>query len=287
MAEVERRVWASQAPHDQYALTALAACQVIADRPPSVLYPMPLAVHRAAVAHIENIAQWTRTTDPHPATTGIVAESHALLAESWPALSNGGLTGEEMFRGTGLWPRMMLELPMVEYAKCAAEAVHFTMREDLPGKRIVELGAGHGNTTQLLRHTCFSYLATDAVKQRGVKVWDFDEWAWPPGDCGNPPDVLVATNAAHCSRDPQLLLTRCRTVLAPGGVLVLGEGNRPGGSWYQDALYSTMRGWYDRGGFRTPDEWAMMLHRAGFTSQGRVHLYCGDLDLGGAYWGTA
>jgi SAM-dependent methyltransferase len=130
-------------------------------------------------------------------------------------------------------------------ASAAAEAV--------PGGalQVLEVGAGCGSGTitlleELGDHPLRRYTATDIspgfLRKARSRV---EEWGTPEGieleyrllDLNRPReswrladggfDLVFAVNVLHCARDLVGALSALRRLLAPGGVLVLGEGLRP------------------------------------------------------------
>ncbi|MEU8264301.1 methyltransferase domain-containing protein [Micromonospora sp. NPDC048999] len=216
------------------------------------------------------------------------ADALDAVARAYPAIRAGDLTGEEVFAlHDGLWGRLMTEWPMGDYARMAADALASLVGA---GGTVVELGAGVGATTRLIQPIVRArggrLVATDLL-YRGARAADFDRplVGQVPGA-----DVVVATNALHCSADPAVALRHVAALLEPGGALVLAEGApfpTPGVPWALDLLFGACGGWFDRGGFRTPEFWLGALRAAGFVRVERIRWPSGRYYLGGCFVATA
>jgi long-chain acyl-CoA synthetase len=249
-------------------------------------------------AHAAALAQSGPASPPGPgARSGRSAAHDALdlLAEYWPEIARGAGDGQAMMRQRpGLWRRLMTEWPMGAYAELACAVLR--ARGLLHG-RVLEAGSGVGNTTALIAPLVqgdfvWSDRSPELVARgrwpgRGV-VFDFD--GPPAGDLGRF-RAIVATNALHCAADKRASLARLRSLLEPGGTLVLGEGANPttagGTPWALDFLFCAFDGWWDRTGFLTRWEWLALLEETGFGRIGYSVLRAGHHDLGGVVWGRA
>ena len=143
-------------------------------------------VWRAARLFAERAAADGRYRDlgdePAGGPAGAAADALRKLARDWPALRTGTLTGEQAYAAeAGLWERLMAEPPMGAFARLAATFVNDRAG---PGDLVVELGAGVGATSRLLRlPESATFLRTDAnpmlVRRRGLPGtparYDFDE----------------------------------------------------------------------------------------------------------------
>jgi len=231
---------------------------------------------RLAQAHVDG---------GRPRPDGPAADALDAVALDWPAIRAGTITGETVFeRRPDLWRRLMGEWPMVYYAEMVTEALFDSARTP---QTVVELGAGVGVTTRRLRRRMARWdgrvVATD-LRYTGAAA-DFDRRLLTQVPSA---DAVVATNALHCARDPALTLGWVREVLRPGGVLVLGEGApcpEPGVPWALNLLFGACRGWYDRGGFRSPAFWLDALRQAGFDEVERRAWPSERYELGGAFIG--
>ncbi len=217
-----------------------------------------------------------------------------LLAGYWPTIAVAAGDGGDMMRQRpGLWRRLMTEWPMGSYAELACAVL--SARELLRGP-VLEVGSGVGNTTGLIAPLVgddFTWsdgnpwlVARGRWPGQGV-VFDFDQLA--PDGLG-PFATIVATNALHCAADKGASLARLRSLLRPGGTLVLAEGSNPttpdGLPWALDYLFCAFGGWWDRTGFLTRWEWLRLLTDAGFDRLGYSVLRAGRHDLGGVVWGS-
>jgi SAM-dependent methyltransferase len=189
---------------------------------------------------------------------------------------------------SGLWRRLMCEWPMSDYADSAVTEIR---RHLQPGRqRILELGAGVGNTTRPLAphiaRTGGFYIRTDQnlhlmpdnIDVDGIIIgWNFDR-PWHHGLTGDF-DIIHATNALHCALDPATTIAHLKTLLAPEGRLIITEGaptighytpplTRPDGTfqvrpWALHAAFGIFDGWWNRGGFRPYNYWIDTLDGIG------------------------
>lgn len=147
-------------------------------------------------------------------------------------------------------------------------------------RRIVDLGCGPGNSTELLA-ACWpdaQILAIDSSPEMIEKaqtttinaqfvVGDFESW-----EPEHAPDVIYANAAFQWSNDPVALVRRLFAHLAPGGVLafqvpqnfdqpshVIMREVAANGPW-ADKLDGAR--WYDPGGFARAQDYARALTRA-------------------------
>ena len=171
-------------------------------------------------------------------------------------------------------------------AASAIETVQLTLPE---GRmiRVLEAGGGTGGTSlsvmRALDMQNTRYVFTDvseaffeAARQRfseypNVELALFD-LEREPAEQGYEPatfDVIVAANAVHAVRDLRATLTRLRTLLAPGGALVLVESTDHF-AWF-DITTGLIEGWQifadDLRGdnpLLSPEKWTDALETAGF-----------------------
>jgi hypothetical protein len=219
--------------------------------------------------------------------SGAPADALDVVLDGWEELRAGRVSGEGLFAGhPRLWPRLMEEWPMGQYAEMVAE----TLAACAPSPAtVVELGAGVGATTRRIRRHLLAkrgrLLATDKA-YTGSSSIDFDS---PLSDqLGFAPDVVVATNALHCARDPQRALVGIAELLRPGGLVVLGEGApfpEPGIPWALNLVFGPCHGWHDRGGFREAGYWTEGLRRAGFEDVTFEPCSSQRYDFGGVFTG--
>ncbi len=224
------------------------------------------------------------------------------LQDAWGRIAAGELSGPDLFRGhPGLWSDLMTSWPMGSYAQLAAR---FLRARGLLAGRVLELGAGVGNTTALIasdvhpdryvRTDLFPQLLSPKLPGRAMK-YDFDQPAPAELHDAGPFDCVFATNALHCAVDVGAALSRIREeLLAPGGTLLLAEGapypllwdSKFGCAqpWALTFLFGLMPGWFDRGGFLSRNEWMGVLVGSGFHNLGYAVLRAGRYDLGGLVW---
>lgn len=230
-------------------------------------------------------------TDPaaqaHPAV-GAAFDALRKLGGDWPELRAGTLTGEDAYRHhSELWQRLMCEPPMGTYAQQAAHLINAWAQ---PGQTIIELGAGVGNTSRLLKLPDeAAYIRTDRnpfLLPRDlpgtIRRYDFDQSPDLPEA-----DIVFAVNALHCATSPARTIRQIHSVLKKGGILLLAEGApfpAPDRPWALDALFCQFQGWWDRSGFRARTVWEEDLRSAGFSEIRHQKLTAYKYDLGGLIW---
>ena len=143
-----------------------------------------------------------------------------------------------------------------------AEAVGRATAGLPPGRRlrILEVGAGTGGTTgsilPLLPRDRTDYVFTDvsagffgAAEERfaacpfvSYRVLDIERDPLEQGFAAGSYDLVVASNVLHATRDVTASARRCRSLLAPGGELVLFEV-LAGRAWH-DLTFGLLEGWW-------------------------------------------
>jgi SAM-dependent methyltransferase len=179
----------------------------------------------------------------------------------------------------------------------------------LADKEILELGAGTGGTTRRLAadlKNCKRFVLSD-VRQSFLDRLAADLPGVPletalvnidaPLNGIGSFDVIFSTNCLHVAKDMVATLSRLRSRLSPGGVLVLGEG-----SHYSAALPSPVAvvlslfdGWWDaptsetrpQAGFLLPEHWFAAFAAAGFEGMALESWGDGRRTFGGVYWAFA
>ncbi len=174
-------------------------------------------------------------------------------------------------------------LSLARAVRAAADA----MPGDRP-LRILEIGAGTGGSTDAvlaaLGERGADYMFTDqsdhflaaartrfADKPLATRRLDIE---LPPADQGFDPgsfDLVIAANVLHATRNLGETLAHCRTLVAPGGTLVLLETTSA--SWPMELTFGLTDGWSrfrDRS-LRAEEpllaapDWLTLLHKSGFA----------------------
>jgi SAM-dependent methyltransferase len=175
----------------------------------------------------------------------------------------------------------------------------FALADGLPeGARVLEIGAGAGSFAELLsgepwRGRIAEYRFTDvsptflrkAGREMAARAPGLP-FAFQPFDVNRPfeaqglPaggfDAIVGVNVLHVARNLPEALARLRTLLAPGGRLVLGECLKPDLATpiYLEFFFKFIRSFTEveldpvlrpAPGFLTPEVWEALLAHAGFA----------------------
>jgi acyl transferase domain-containing protein/acyl-CoA synthetase (AMP-forming)/AMP-acid ligase II/acyl carrier protein/SAM-dependent methyltransferase len=154
--------------------------------------------------------------------------------------------------------------------------------------RILEIGAGTGATSsglipilpgQQVSYT-FTDITTTFLKQAAIKFrqYPFIEYRLlnieqPPGNQGyksHSYDVIVAANILHATRNIAETLSHIRTLLAPGGTLILWEITEPH-PWFDVAFGALINPIDDQDirpnhPFLTERQWSQTLQKQGFDN---------------------
>ncbi|MBI2374778.1 MAG: SDR family NAD(P)-dependent oxidoreductase [Deltaproteobacteria bacterium] len=167
--------------------------------------------------------------------------------------------------------------------------------------RVLELGAGTGGTTryavEALAARCEEYLVTDVspifVKGTNERflshgfvrgaVFDLERDPESQGMELSSFDVVLAANVLHATSGVEDSVRRAKSLLRPGGILMLVEGARSE-SWV-DVTFGLTEGWWN---YRDPElrtdgplldgpSWLRLLSRLGFDETGWVRCG-GSLD---------
>ena len=249
-----------------------------------------------------------------------------LCAEGLPAVLRGERRGEELLFNPstlGLWFEYFANDNLLYGISNLLTAVAVE-RAAPPAARILEVGGGGGSAAQAVLQALQAagkppadYLFTElhpAFLRRGTRAAQ----AAAPAGCqvaarrydvnlsptaqqfeGGPFDVVFGVNVVHLAADPVAALADLRSLLAPGGALVLGELLRPEPEGpvhielpftLLDAYRSAplLEGIRPRPGFMALDGWRTALRRAGFAD---VAVLPGDIagcvaDYPGFYSGA-
>lgn len=174
------------------------------------------------------------------------------------------------------------------YNRLAAKAVAKLGASGEP-LTILEVGAGTGGTTsyilEALGERAFKYTFTDishgfllAAQQKfdgqgamDYKTLDLQQDLIDQGEQPASYDVIVAANVIHATSDVVATVNRLRSLLVPGGALVIVELVRP--QRWLDITFGLTRGWWNfAGDDRRPDyplldveRWRTVIQEAGLV----------------------
>jgi hypothetical protein len=276
--------------YDGLLLKAFSVCTEIV-RYPKPRDPSAIRIWEVSRAVVECGSPPRSIQGPLP-WVGAAFEALDKLCVDWPEFWSGASTGEIAYASCAdLWRRLMYESPMGTYASMAAGFINDRLSV---GQKLIELGAGVGNTSRLLKiPPSVLYLRTDRsltlLTQQALpgtpQRYDFDV----PSSI-TAADIVFAVNALHCAENPRKTLSYIHAMLCRGGLLVLAEGEpRPAGNrpWALDVLFCQFSGWCDRTGFRARSRWIDDLVAEGYTHIGYQRLVAGEYDLGGLIWATS
>ncbi|MEM1366473.1 MAG: SDR family NAD(P)-dependent oxidoreductase [Cyanobacteria bacterium P01_H01_bin.15] len=148
--------------------------------------------------------------------------------------------------------------------------------------RIIEIGAGTGGTTANLlpqlenaryTFTDISPLFTTKAQSRfsdftglTAQILDIEKSPVEQGFEAHSYDLAIASNVLHATGDLEATLSNVRSLLAPGGELILLEGTQPL-AWL-DLIFGMTEGWWKRPThpLLTVDQWQTQLQKAGFIN---------------------
>jgi acyl transferase domain-containing protein/SAM-dependent methyltransferase/acyl carrier protein len=181
--------------------------------------------------------------------------------------------------------------PARSYNELLAESLK-PVRDAWPGDRplrILEVGAGTGSTSAyvlpMLAGTPIEYTFTDVstlfLNRAREKFAEVPGMHYAALDIGSDPvaqgfvpghyDVVIGANVVHATADLKQTMTFVRTLLAPGGLVVLLEGTSP--QRFGDLTVGLLEGWWafsdtDRRQYALMprDAWTSLFLEAGFAS---------------------
>jgi 2-polyprenyl-3-methyl-5-hydroxy-6-metoxy-1,4-benzoquinol methylase len=109
-----------------------------------------------------------------------------------------------------------------------------TLKEIAPAKsRVLDIGAGTGDFVRFMRESGHdaegiepAQEPSDAARKRGLPIHTatLSSWASDPSNAGTA-DVVVMLNVLEHVPDPELMLAQIRTLLSPGGLVVIRVPN--------------------------------------------------------------
>ena len=177
------------------------------------------------------------------------------------------------------------------YNTLAARVVTSLIRGIPEGRsfRVLEVGAGTGGTTSavlpLLERTPDAYVFSDVSRRfldaaqarfesfpfLSTAIFDLEAEIPAAGFPGGRFDVILAANVVHATSDVSRALTRIKSLLEPGGVLVLLEITRQ--PMWLDVVFGLTDGWWqfqDRGTrpehpLMGGEQWGRVLTESGFA----------------------
>lgn len=251
--------------------------------PPNLNFILDQA--RALCSHDKNQISTIKKEYDFPASEIIF-----LICEFWEEIKTGNCNASDLLaKRNNLWFRLMHEWPMISYAKMAAQ--HLIDKELLTGK-VLELGAGTGNTSVLIeKHVCNQFIRTDInpslmekIPMKGtIEKWDMNY----PGRWENL-DTVFGVNCLHCVQDKSATISYIYDMLKPGGTILLAEGapttNKDNEPWILNYMFGIFDGWWDKGGFLHRNDWIKLLTNNGFQDWGYSSLRAKSYDLGGVIW---
>lgn len=227
-----------------------------------------------------------------------------VTAAAYPKVARGEITGERaLFHRIALWVAYFSNAN--DYYALNNRVTARVAADGLPSGslRILELGAGLGSATTALYEELqrrnrlgdvVAYHATEPVpffRRRAERtlttdwpgvpyrstVLDIDAADWrAQAGSDDPFDLVWGVNVLHLARDLDATLAHARAALAPGGVLVVGEGIRPAvghpvaAEFPFQLLESFSAVQLDpvarpEPGFLTAEHWLAAFDRGGFT----------------------
>ncbi|MEO0423866.1 MAG: SDR family NAD(P)-dependent oxidoreductase, partial [Pseudomonadota bacterium] len=210
---------------------------------------------------------------------------------------NGDASDLRSIYGEAAGPRLM----NAQVAAVVTQALSALPRDE--GLRVLEIGAGTGATSEPVLATLSeqrgAYTITDigaplvqaaverlARRHKRVQgqVLDISRDPQAQGFTGHQTDLIIAANVLHATPSLTQSLRHVRKLLAPGGWLVLLEGNRRL-AWL-DLTFGLTDGWwcYEADDYRHShpllpgDGWTRVLRDAGFSTVARLGNGAGDLE---------
>jgi SAM-dependent methyltransferase len=189
--------------------------------------------------------------------------------------------------GPQYWENLMTSFPMQEYANSCAD---YLLEKKFTGETLLEVGAGVGNLSSLIANSgnFKKYIRTDREKRFLTKKWSKDEFIYDFNFEGQwrEIDTIVGTNSLHCSQNCLQTIKYLFNMLKPGGSLVFSEGSpevKKNEPWALNAIFSIYAGWFDTGGFKSTDEWIILLKLAGFEILFVDRFIIGEYDFGALF----
>lgn len=199
-----------------------------------------------------------------------VAKFEAMAAEWWDV-------------GGKFKPLHMMNPVRLDYitSQIAAEfGCDLTGREPFAGLRILDIGCGGGLLSEPMARLGAAVVGADAAagnipvaalhaQQSGLTIDYRHSTAEALAEGGEQFDIVLAMEIVEHVADPAAFVATCRTLLKPGGLMLMSTLNRTtksflaaiiGAEWIMRWL---PKGTHDWAKFITPDELAAMIRRAG------------------------
>jgi SAM-dependent methyltransferase len=206
-------------------------------------------------------------------------------------INNNAFINQYLKENPQLWVDFMNTFPLDQYAIAMGD---FLIKHKILKGNILELGAGVGNTSLLVyphiknfqkyRRTDINILLLRQSKQEEhISFYNFDS----PGKWHGQ-DLVFATNALHCADNKLQSFKHINDMLAEGGHFVICEGSpetaedRP---WALNFACGYFDGWWNKGGFKSLEEWNQIYTESGFRNIKFEKLMAGSHHLGNIVWG--
>lgn len=205
--------------------------------------------------------------------------------DALPSVLVGAVLAEE-----ALFPRNDFSLVSDLYSQSSVFSFFSKVTVELLSQstapKILEVGGGTGSTARALleRNPQLDYHFTDVAPlfvERAksslrctAEQLDLDTEDWR---LDRRFDAIIALNVLHLAKNEERTLTRLRSLLEPGGVLVLGEVSKPNEHTtfpLMELTFGLLPSFRAKGAspLKSPLQWNELLTRAGFTKTHQLPL---------------